>query len=201
MPQAATYRLIRYRFPGPLTAESLAAAAASWTAACSAAGLQPWGLFNGLLGLRTDELFAIAAAEDVSPGWPLLAGAETVERRELKPTARPVKPDSLTRPGVYVLRFFEIAPADVDRFVQLSVEAWTTFENTDDYRAEPVGLFRQDLDASSVLMLLVTWYDTLTSWERSRSPAPAARENFALRAGLTRCALPIATRLVSPQAS
>lgn len=201
MPQAASYRLIRYRFPGPLTPESLAAAAASWNAACRKAGLQPWGLFSGLLGLRTDELFAIAASQDAPPGWPLLAGAEAVERRELLPTARPVAPDSLTRPGVYVLRFFEIAPGDVDRFVELSVEAWNTFEHANDYRAEPVGLFRQDLDGSSIMMLLVTWYDTLTSWERSRSPAPAARENFAHRARLTRYALPIATRLVTGQAS
>jgi hypothetical protein len=45
-------------------------------------------------------------------------------------------------------------------------------------------------------MLLVTWYDGLTSWERSRQPAPEARSNFQARARLTRWALPVATRLV-----
>lgn len=201
MPSDAAYRLVRFRLPRPLTAETLDSLAGAWPAACAASGLQPWGLFSGLLGLRTDELFAIASGLPGTSGWPALPGAEAVERRELLPTARPVAPNPLARPGVYVLRFFEIAPGDVGRFVELSVEAWTSFENTDDYRAEPVGLFRQDLDASSVMMLLVTWYDTLTSWERSRSPAPAARENFALRARLTRYALPIATRLVARQAS
>jgi hypothetical protein len=45
-------------------------------------------------------------------------------------------------------------------------------------------------------MLLVTWYDRLESWERSRTPPPEAAENFRERARLTTSSIAYATRLI-----
>jgi hypothetical protein len=47
-------------------------------------------------------------------------------------------------------------------------------------------------------MLLCTWYDGFASWETSRAPAAAARENFRRRHALTASTWAIATRLVPP---
>ena len=113
------------------------------------------------------------------------------------PTVRPLTPESRTRPGVYVFRWFEVHNRDIDEIAALSKEAWETFENTTAYQAEPQALLRDaDTSPEDGTMLLVTWYDGLRSWELSRTPAPEARANFLKRAQLTLSALPVATRLV-----
>jgi hypothetical protein len=198
MAAAHRYLVQRVRSGGPLLPGAARDAAVGWATACAAAGVVPWGTFAGVLGLRTDELFLVAGAPSDAPARPALEGFDVAERRELVPTARPAAPERQTIPGVYVFRLFEIAPVAVDEFVRLSVEAWESFEHDPAYRAEPRALLRQDVAEDTTTMLLVTWYDGLPSWERSREPAPAARDNFQLRARLTRWALPIATRLVVP---
>lgn len=45
-------------------------------------------------------------------------------------------------------------------------------------------------------MLLCTWYDGLNSWQRSRTPAPEATENFRRRHALTSGTIAFATRLL-----
>jgi hypothetical protein len=89
------------------------------------------------------------------------------------------------------------------------------------YRTEPMGLFalRPDQPPGMVAgkplskslgtplstpsgvpenagaLLLVTWYDSMTSWERSRTPDPRAIANFRRRAALTTSIVAYATRL------
>jgi hypothetical protein len=89
------------------------------------------------------------------------------------------------------------------------------------YRTEPMGLFalRPDPQPDMVegaplsrssstplstpagppentgALLLVTWYDSMTSWERSRTPDPRATANFRRRAALTTSIVAYATRL------
>ena len=46
-------------------------------------------------------------------------------------------------------------------------------------------------------MLLVTWYDSMTSWERSRTPNPQATIHFRQRAALTSSIVAYATRLAN----
>lgn len=165
-------------------------------------GGRKWMLANGLFGLATNELILVTAwPADSKPARLLESalppGASIVEQRELLATARPLTGEPPTRPGVYVHRLFGVDAADVDRFVALSQEAWTTFETTRDYKAEPQGLFRlRDHPAMGGQMLLVTWYDRLESWERSRTPPPEAEANFRQRAMLTKVSLAYATRLV-----
>ncbi|WP_322817779.1 hypothetical protein, partial [Tepidiforma sp.] len=160
----------------------------------------PWGVFSGLLGLRTDELILVAARRPGLRTWPTLTDVQPIEEFVGTPTARPLAPVPQETPGIYVFRQFEIAAGDVDEFVRLSAEAWESFENDTAYRAEPRALLRGDSSEEATHMLLVTWYDGLASWERSRQPPAAARANFLARARLTRWALPIATRLVQPPA-
>ena len=170
--------------------------------ALQAAGGRPWVTANGLFGLWTNELILVstgpkdtAASSAVAANLP--PGANIVQQYEFVATARPATDDPPTLPGLYVHRLFEVHAADVERFVELSQEAWRTFERARDYQAEPQGLFRQrEHPAEGGLMLLVTWYDRLESWERSRTPAPEAEANFRARAALTRKSMAFATRLV-----
>lgn len=197
MPSPAyRYLVQRVRADRQLTPERAAELARQWRESCTATGVVPWGVFAGLLGLRTDELLIVAAAETDDAVCPALPGLSVEDALDCRPTARPERPEAQSRPGVYVFRTLEIATADVDEFVRLSAKAWQTFEAASAYRAEPRALLRADLPGASTRMLLVTWYDGLASWERSRQPDPAARANFEARARLTSWALPIATRLV-----
>lgn len=172
------------------------------------AGGRPWGAWYGLFGLRSNELIVVtswpldaAAPELTSANLP--PGANVLEQYDFVPTVRPDIDTPLSRPGLYVFRFFDVHHRDVDEVAALSHEAWTTFENTSHYQAEPQALFAEhdrtrdpDDTGPTGTMLLLTWYDGLESWQGSRTPAPEARENFRRRAALTRGTLAIATCLV-----
>jgi hypothetical protein len=96
-----------------------------------------------------------------------------------------------------VFRFFDVETRHVEEIVELSRDAWTTFENTAAYASEPLGLFAPaDPSADSGRMLLLTWYDGFRSWELSRTPAPEARANFLRRHELTQGTVAYATALV-----
>jgi len=164
-----------------------------------ARGITVWGAFYGLFGIGSTDVVLMTqrASADARPDG-ALEGCVIVAQHRLVATVRPAVPARrLGRPGLYVFRFFDVATADVNEVVRLSNEAWTTFESTDRYAAEPQGLFAP-LDPSEERgrMLLLTWYDGFTSWETSRSPAPAARENFQRRQRLTQGTIAYATRLI-----
>ncbi|MES4792380.1 MAG: hypothetical protein C4321_04775, partial [Chloroflexota bacterium] len=196
--EPASYLIRRVRTVGAASADLLGELASSWREACLAVEAIPWGVFSGLLGLRTDELMLVAACRPGLLTWPTLTDVQPIEEFLGMPTARPLAPTPQETPGIYVFRQFEIAADDVDEFVRLSTEAWESFENDTAYHAEPRALLRGDSREGTTHTLLVTWYDGLASWERSRQPPAAARANFLARARLARWALPIATRLVQP---
>ena len=171
------------------------------------------GSFTGLFGISNQELFVLLSrpvSERVTdrvagqvtdqmtePLRTLLpAGVEMVDSLWLDATVRPTHDAPLTRAGVYVFRFFQVNACDCDEVVSLSSQAWQTFENSDSYTSEPMGLFRfADTSAIRGRMLLLTWYDNMTSWERSRTPHPDATANFRRRASLSRSIVAYATRL------
>lgn len=161
-----------------------------------------WGTFHGLFGIASNELVAVTVGDDaaVAASVETVSGLDTVEgvaSLTLVPTVRPTDSRPLTREGLYVFRFFEVAHRDVEEIAALSAEAWTSFETVDAYRAEPQGLFCQrDRSAEHGRMLLLTWYDGLNSWQTSRQPPQAARENFQRRHALTNGTVAYATRLV-----
>ena len=164
------------------------------------AGGHCWGAFSGLFGLGSNELMVVSWLPENAPAltlWDSGTGTTVVEEHRLVPPLRPVTPDPMTRAGLYVFRFFTVAPEDVEEIVRLSGEAWTTFEGGGDYRAEPQALFAEAPGVSAAgVMLLVTWYDGFASWETSRTPPPEARANFRRRHELTGGTTAIATRLI-----
>ncbi len=150
------------------------------------AKVEPWGVWAGLFGVPSTDLFVMSAAE---PKWrdATPAGVEVVAEDVFLATARPTTSVPLQRPGLHVFRYFEVDTKNIDEIVDLSVEAWTFFENSADYSAEPQGLFRcANVDSGASRMLLVTWYDSMASWATSRQPAPEATANFRRRQALTR---------------
>ena len=164
-------------------------------------GVDVWGAFFGLFGIGSNELVLVLHSDTLTATDDLVAGAgfEVVEQHALVPTVRPKAFAPLTRPGLYVFRFFDVRNADVEEIAALSNEAWTTFEDTDAYAAEPQALFCQaDRSDERGVMLLLTWYDGLVSWQTSRRPAPEAMENFRRRHALTAGTIAYATRLVAP---
>lgn len=163
-------------------------------------GHQVWGVFSGLFGIGSNELLMVLHG-DGRPRTDVIASAgfEIVDSHVFLPTVRPVAFEPRGRPGLYVFRFFDVAHHDVDEIARLSNEAWTTFESADSYAAEPQALFAQaDRSTEDGVMLLVTWYDGLESWQTSRAPAPAALENFRRRRELTQGTIAYATQLVAP---
>ncbi len=161
-----------------------------------------WGTFHGLFGIASNELVAVTVGGDEAVAASIdtlseLDAVDSVASLTLVPTVRPKDARPLTREGLYVFRFFEVAHRDVEEIAALSAEAWKTFENVDAYRAEPQGLFCQrDRSAERGRMLLLTWYDGLNSWQASRQSPPPARENFGKRHALTTGTIAYATRLV-----
>jgi len=196
-----TYCFLHLRGRGNTTAElqqALSGALEGWREL----GMVTWGVWRGLFGLASNELLVMVAADGVRDETEFTGMLdETIELRRtalFEPTLRPHDRAARERPGLYVFRFFQIRSADVTEFVELSGDAWMTFENADDYSAQPQGLFRQRTDADTLDMLLVTWYDSLQSWQTSRQPAPDARERFARRHQITRSTWALATMLVPP---
>ncbi len=174
------------------------------------------GTFMGLFGIGSHDAFVLLAAPAADESAlarsraVLPATIDVVDALRLRATARPASAAALQRPGIYVFRFFDVRDGDVEEIVRLSRTAWETFEKpagaqggpdagSAGYASEPMGLFRfadaADREARG-RMLLLTWYDDLTSWERSRTPAPEATANFRRRAELTAGTIAYATRLV-----
>ncbi len=180
------------------------AADRSWTDAYDRFGADPpsgaqvWGAFSGLFGIGSNELVLVLHGEETAPVASVTAaGFEIVESHALVPTVRPTRFEPLTRPGLYVFRFFDVANDDVDEIAGLSEEAWRTFEHATDYAAEPQALFAEtDRSGRRGVMVLATWYDGLDSWQTSRRPAPEAADSFRRRRALTGGTIAYATRLV-----
>ncbi len=161
-------------------------------------GAEIWGAFYGLFGIGSNELVLVLHTEDGTPIRALTkSGFEVVDSHVLMPTVRPDRFEPLTRPGLYVFRFFDVAHEDVDEIARLSSEAWASFETTDAYAAQAQGLFAQvDRSDPHGVMLLVTWYDGFDSWQTSRQPTSEATDNFRRRRALTQGTIAYATRLV-----
>lgn len=161
-------------------------------------GVAVWGVWHGLFGLASNELYVVlVGAQEVDASSQLPDDSRVIDNLVLAPTVRPESSAPCTTPGLYVFRTFAVNNSDVDEVARLSKQAWSTFEATDAYRAQPMGLFCEaDRSAARGTMLLVTWYDGLGSWQTSRTPAPEARDSFRRRHALTHATTAVATRLV-----
>lgn len=154
-----------------------------------------WGAFSGAFGIATNEMYWVT-----NEGVDNLAIQDRVIGRcDLTATVRPTDDKPLTKPGLYVFRWFEVDVQHTDEVVRLSNEAWQTFEGGFD--TEVQGLFTTNgfkVGGIEPSMLLITWYRDLATWQESRAPDPKARKRFLARQALMKSALPIATRLEVP---
>ena len=171
------------------------------------AGVTTFGIFQGLFGLASNEVYLVLSSED--PGFKIADrisndSCRLIETTPLIPTVRPTEHSPRSQEGIYVFRWFEVINKNVAEIAELSEKAWVTFEGGFDTQVQ--ALFAEqrlaeqgfkEADASSKgKMLLITWYRDLSIWQESRQPPAEARENFLRRHALTLEARPIATRLV-----
>lgn len=179
------------------------AARARFVEAAKAAGLAaPAGLFVPQLGWEASQAVLLARRPDGQGETPAaltaLAAAPEVKSaafQVLTPTARPRETDRLAAGGIYVHRWFEVAPADLETFVALSAQAWPDFEAR--FEANIFGLFELGADpAERRQLLLVTRYASHGVWEDSRDPTTEAMQTFAKRAALTLSTRAASTLLV-----
>ena len=158
-----------------------------------------FGVFVGLFGIATNELYVVLNSKDQIPDpTDLIETRQYVQigAEHMAPTARPTHHEPPTKTGVYVFRWFTVNNQDVDEIAELSKAAWVSFE--EDPHIEVQALFAQsDRNKPRGKMLLITQYDDLATWQRSRSPAKEAQDNFRRRHELTLEATPVATRLVT----
>ena len=163
-------------------------------------GAATLGLFYGLFGMQSNELIVVLHNPREASLQALIESARpaaVVRAARLRATARPQAFAPLRRPGLYVFRNFRLQVGALDDTVQLSRQAWETFEQAPDYQAEPIGLFEElDVPAGGENLMLLTWYDGFGSWESSRRPPPAAWENFRQRRALVTRTGALATQLV-----
>ncbi len=157
-------------------------------------GLMVWGAWAGLFGLASDELILILVHPSEHSSLALPQGWTLVSQQQLRATVRPTQATPERRPGVYVFREFATTAQRIDELVQLSTNAWKTFEQGQDYDALPIGLFAPSKPSGECTMLLLTWYPDFTAWQRSRKPDPRATKSFLARRALTSRTLAIATR-------
>ncbi len=160
-----------------------------------AAGQQVFGSFASLFGLASNEIYFVTFGENAT-SISLPDDVQLLSTYSFNPTIRPQNHQSMTRPGVYVFRWFSVAPDSVAEIVQLSGAAWPTFEES--FETQVQGLF-VEVSGRPSTMLLITWYKDLSVWEASRHPPTDARENFLRRHQLTLSATPIATLLTVPE--
>ena len=133
------------------------------------------------VGWASDEAALILAGVDAAELSAAARAAGSPDARLLAATARPTAGPPEVAPGVVALRWFELAAADWDEFLDLSVGAWPAFESSFD--ATILGLFRAtDIEPPDALALLVTSYASLAVWEESRS-ALRARSGSLGRSG------------------
>jgi len=159
-------------------------------------GIRLYGIFAGLLGLATNEIYVVTYSPQPHSlqATVTAAGLELEASHEFLPTARPTEHAPLTKPGIYVFRWFKVKNTDVKAIVELSTTAWKSFEA--DFQTQVQGLFAEPESAAVFgQMLLITRYADLSVWEASRHPSDEARENFQRRHALTIEAKPIATQL------
>jgi hypothetical protein len=161
-------------------------------------GLTVFGVFQGLFGLDSNELYLVVNSEsEIGDIGEQLSGSsfQLSNSTNLVPTERPIEHSARRREGIYVFRWFDVLNNNVEEIAALSARAWVTFEGGFD--TEVQGLFAEhDRKPTQGKMLLITWYKNLTVWQQSRQPPEEARENFMRRQALTLQAHPIATRLV-----
>jgi len=147
-------------------------------------GLAAWGVFVSQIGAPANEVVVLARGGE--PVTPPAEAAEVAGVEQLEATARPVAPyEPPARPdpgGVYAHRWFDVADDDWPEFLSLSERAWPAFEAANE-GCHIVGFFRHRTAIAPTRVLLVTRYEGLAGWEKSRQDTNS--DEFRRRRDLT----------------
>ena len=165
-------------------------------------GGRMFGVWKPLIGLSLNHVVVVtewpdeaAASANAHAAIESVAGLSVKEHDLWLPTLRPlpeaVPPLSQRREGGYVThRWYDIAEADLARFLDYSSSTWGNWEGTHD--GEVLGLWRTAVAPAPGLirMRLMAWYRDLGVWERSRywkkTPgAETANQNLGARYAMT----------------
>jgi len=167
-----------------------------------AAGGKVAGLFVAQLGWEAAEaaLLAERPGEGRNRDLDKLLASPEVESWTpivLTPTIRPKAGDQLKPGGIYVHRVFEVESSSLKEFVDLSGQAWPSFETQFD--AQIFGLFEATpAPEGRKRLLLLTRYGSHGVWEDSRDPTTEAMKTFMRRQQLTLSTRAASTLLVAP---
>ncbi len=162
-----------------------------------------WGIFEGVFGIGSHELVVVLVGSEDRLKKTVQTIGEIDEVADLRsmnliPTSRPQSSSPMTRAGIYVFRFLEVDNVNIETIIDLSTRGWEFFERADYYEANSLALFKQHkVSSDTSVMLIVTRYDNLASWEASRDSPPRAKELFARRRELTKGQTPLATRILT----
>ena len=165
------------------------------------------GRFVAQLGWAANDTAVLLQGIDDSESMEAvrdLVGAVSAEDAriiDMAPTARPVGdgPLVLAPGGIYVHRWFTVETPDLERFVDLSAQAWPDFEGRFD--TQIFGLFHANQTQTQTAfghsrLLLLTRYADHGVWEASRDPSTEAMQIFAQRQLLTRHTIASSSLLV-----
>lgn len=179
-------------------AEVATAIATAGRGAVEAKGGRLFGVWKPLIGLAFNHIVCLTEWQDEAAAK---ANADTAIRsiRDIEkaqhdiwqPTLRPA-PGAVARsdPGFVTHRWYDIAEADFERFLELSSATWGNWEGVHDGGVQ--GLWRQKAPPApgQIRMRLMAWYRDMSVWERSRhwkgtKGAETANQNLGARYDLT----------------
>lgn len=163
-----------------------------------------YGIWIALFGLASNQLVLMTnwheeegSMQKVERTLSAAQWIKNFDHHTVVPTARPKTSEPPRRQGLYVHRWFTVEPRHVQEVVDLSAEAWETFEKT--FEVEVVGFFRTvNETADDVQLMLLNWYPNLAAWEKSREfeRDNASKQRFNRRFQLSKTTKAIATSIV-----
>lgn len=138
-------------------------------------GGELYGMWRSRIGLPLNEgVIIVHFPEEASFGKfsnPLLANCEDIldiTSRRLLAAGRPEVPQPLTKTGVYMHRWFELANKNWEAFREITMSTWTGVH--EHFESEIVGFWQSlDVPPPQAKALMITRYESLDMWERSRS--------------------------------
>ena len=155
-------------------------------AAVDAAGGLICGIFRGgMFGLKTNEIAILSVWPDEAGGQACLdnfvndTNVECQVQKNLVSTVRPSDAIPIEKPGIYVIRWITMYTHDIAEYTELCLKTWPRFEVGDTQRC--YGVFRPTESTDLCTILMLTWYENLSAWERSRQLDPRDRPMWVRR--------------------
>ena len=146
-------------------------------AAVDAAGGLTCGIIRGgMFGLKTNEIAILSAWPGEADGQLCIGNfakdtrVECPAQQNLVATVRPTEATPINNPGIYVIRWIVIDAQDIAEYTDLCLKTWPRFESGNTQRC--YGVFRPVESSKVCTMLMLTWYENLGAWERSRQLDP-----------------------------